>query len=188
MLLLITTSCQPSESQIATSISETQSENPTQTKEPTAEPTPTSAPLYSPEEQDELLRWCTQFIGIYYEDDNVRADVIEWIASQGTTVTENDVQMADTFYERLLELYMQVGELKRLPAVREINDSMGDALYAEYTAYDNLHMAYISGERTYFDTYSENKREAESLTGQIIDLFNDTMNTYDISPIDCTRY
>lgn len=191
-LFLLTISCQPSESLIATSISETRAAIPTQTTEPTPLPTPlpspSSTPLYTREEQEELILWCDEFREIYYDVDEVHADVNEWLAGQGSTITYNDVQLTILFSQRYSELYQRFGELTRYEPVREIINLLADATYAGTIAYENLNLAYITGERSYYDTYVDNKGEAERLTGPAIDLFNDIMNRYGISPRDCTRY
>lgn len=189
---LLTISCQPSESLAATSISETQAAILTQTTEPTPLPTPlpspNSTPLYTREEQEELILWCVEFRAIYNNVDEVQADVNEWLAGQGSTITYNDVQLTIIFSQRYSELYQRLGELTRYEPVREIINLLGDATYAGTTAYENLNQAYITDERSYYDTYVENKGEAERLTGPTIDLFNDIMNRYGITPRDCTRY
>jgi len=159
----------------------------TATPSPTEPPTapPTSTPLYTEEEQDAIVEWCAEFKEIYYSQDEVRADIQVWLDSQGQSVTQNDIDMTREFAERFADLYMQSGDLSRLPKVRHINDSLGEGLFTEQQAYESLYRAYAGGTQEDFDRYVQFKREAELSTTETIDLFNDTMLELDISPATC---
>jgi hypothetical protein len=167
---------------------------PTPTPLPTATPlppptrVPSPTPPFALQEQSDLVQWCTTFREIYYGTDAIRAEINDWLDSQGTEVTDIDIQNAQDFSHRFEELYLRMDELERLPPVREIDDLLSDALFSEMKAYDELHTNYVMLDPSYYDSYVEDKREAERLGGPIIDKMNDTMLEYHINPTDCTPY
>jgi hypothetical protein len=158
--------------------------SPTPTAISTTTPSPT--PRYTPLEQGDLQAWCTGFRELYYGGDLVRADVNEWLASQGAELTQADIEASQGFSDRFTDLYERTADLTRPVQVREINDLLAEAFHSELNAYKELYTSYTTGDPAGYDNYVAMKREAERLTTAIIDLFNDLMLQYDIVPVDCS--
>jgi len=158
--------------------------SPTPTALPT--PTPSPTPRYTPLEQGDLQTWCGEFRELYYGGDLVRADVNEWLASQGAELTQADIDASQDFARKFTDLYERTAALPRPTQARAINDLLSEAFHSELNAYHELNTSYTTGDPTGYDEYVELKREAERLTTEIIDLFNDLLLEYDIAPVDCS--